>query len=100
MSSDRSSESSHPLPHPSFLSNLTSVYAHTESAPYTAVFPHGSSGKSDTSSEADDLNAVNAECLWWPPAVNESQIASGNDSVTVLLFLPGKSRRRLGYCVT
>lgn len=71
------------LPHPSFLENLTSVYAHTDTPPYAGTFRHGG--------EEDTTQGVNSECLWYPPSVSVPADGrkSVKESVTVLLFLPG-----------
>lgn len=92
---------------PSFLSNLSSVWAHTDTAPYTATFTHSIPGPA---------RGVVADCLWYPPSLagpstraataddwNVLDDASGHPEldtdededevpeprVSVMLFIPG-----------
>lgn len=48
--------------HPSFLQNIESIWAHTDTAPFTATFEHAIPGPA---------NGVRSDCLWYPPRVPE-----------------------------
>ena len=54
-------------PHPSFLGNLSSIWAHSHQAPYTATFEHGIPGPA---------HRVRSECLWYPPHLPASPTIS------------------------